>query len=242
MNDLDLIDYVCRTDPLLSLLAKRGNVSFGEQQTSDSVLVEPLKYRDIPNWSGVAARYKPVTACAPIALGDNLVKQILSNQIRHGMCKGLAEMFRDPHYGGIDQKTWQFWRPKIASGSVDEARMHEVKAKCDGTDLIVAGVDAFKAYIGQLTVEQRRLQCSETAARGFANVLFEGVPVVLDKDTPAGEMYFLNTEFLALRTSKLGTDDAAMVWNGALTCSARRYQGAILGDAAYTDSEGGDHD
>lgn len=156
-------------------------------------------------------------------------------------------------YGGIDRATWAFWRNKsvTVAGGLTRANIYEnmlnmYLALTKGgkkANLIVADENLFAMYNMSLTADQRFAD-TDTAGRGFQNITFMGVPVVMEPQSsgmPANTMYFLNTDYLKLRTHKdrnfvpldLGhatNQDAitkAMGWAGNLTCSGAQYQGVL---------------
>jgi hypothetical protein len=161
-------------------------------------------------------------------------------------------------YGGIDRATWAFWRNQKMKGAGTDfagtsdkttifANMLTMFNKLvrggDKPNLIVMDENYYSIYMLSLTADQR-FSDVDTANRGFANVTFMGVPVVMEPQAsgmPASTAYFLNTKYLKFRPHKdrnfssleLGrstNQDAtthAMVWAGNLTCSAAKFQGVI---------------
>lgn len=161
-------------------------------------------------------------------------------------------------YGGIDRATWAFWRnKKMKGGGIDYAGtlsketiqgvMHTMlmglQRGNDGTNLIVMDPIHYGIFMSTLT-EGQRFSDVDTANRGFRNVTFFGIPVVMESSEsgiPPGTTYFLNTKYLKFRPHKdrnfssleLGrstNQDAethAMVWAGNLTCNGAKFQGVI---------------
>lgn len=154
-------------------------------------------------------------------------------------------------YGGIDRATWAFWRNKATKLAMTkdniQASMHSMlmglQRGNDAPNLIVMDPIHYGLFMSTLTADQR-LTDVDTANRGFRNVTFFGIPVVMesaDSGIPAGTTYFLNTKYLKFRPHRdrnftslaLGhstNQDAethAMVWAGNLTCSGAKFQGVI---------------
>lgn len=161
-------------------------------------------------------------------------------------------------YGGIDRATWTFWRNRKAKGAgtdfagtldkttIGAQMMAMFLGLNRGTDrptLIVMDEGYFATYMSSLTADQRFVD-ADTANRGFTNITFMGVPVVMEPQAsgmPANTAYFLNTKYLKFRPHRdrnftsleLGrstNQDAethAMVWAGNLTCSNCKLQGVI---------------
>lgn len=161
-------------------------------------------------------------------------------------------------YGGIDRATWAFWRNKsLKGGAVNFAgtltkdtifaqmlamQMSLVKGG-KKPNLIVMDENYYTLYMLSLTPDQRFTD-TDTANRGFQNITFMGIPVVMEPQSsgmPASTAYFLNTDYLKFRPHRdrnftsleLGrstNQDAtthAMVWAGNLTSSGAQYQGVI---------------
>ena len=94
-------------------------------------------------------------------------------------------------------------------------------------------------------VAQKRFGASagSTADAGFRNLLFRDIPVFADDHCPDGMMFLLNENFIQFRHHRkrnftfepfqkpINQDAriAKVLWLGALTCSAPRYQGIITG-------------
>jgi hypothetical protein len=161
-------------------------------------------------------------------------------------------------YGGIDRATWTFWRNKKAKGAGTDFAGAMTTSNIFGTllsmylsltkggkkpNLIVMDENYFALYMQSLDANQRFAD-EDTANRGFQNVLFMGIPVVMEPQSsgmPANTAYLLNTDYLKFRphvkrnftSLELGrstNQDAqthAMVWAGNLTCSGAQYQGII---------------
>lgn len=161
-------------------------------------------------------------------------------------------------YGGIDRATWAFWRnQKMKGGGTDfaatltkdtiGAQLLAMYLKLirgsDKPDLIVMDENYFALYMSSLTADQKFVD-TDTANRGFVNVTFMGVPVVMEPQAsgmPANTAYFLNTKYLKFRPHRnrnfssleLGrstNQDAtttAMVWAGNLTCAGAKFQGVV---------------
>lgn len=110
-------------------------------------------------------------------------------------------------YGGIDQSAQSWWQANVdtSTTTLTLSAMQAMYGDCgEGTDypdLIVGDQDMFDRYHALLTPQQRF--ASEDEARGgFKSLLFNGAPVVVDASASAGDMYFLNMEFLDLYPHK----------------------------------------
>jgi hypothetical protein len=114
----------------------------------------------------------------------------------------------------------------------------------DKPDLIVSTHDLYAAYWENLD-DQRRFR-SNDAPDTFDSVKFMSADVMFDSNdnfTTTGErMYFLNTDYIALRyhsdanwtamdENQSTNQDAVVVliiWQGQMTCSNRSLQGILL--------------
>jgi hypothetical protein len=110
-------------------------------------------------------------------------------------------------YGGIDQSSYSWWGAQVDSTTttLTLTAMQSLYGDCgEGTeypDIIVGDQDMYDRYHALLTPQQRF--ASEDEARGgFVNLLFNGTPVVVDASAVAGDMYFINMEYLDLYPHK----------------------------------------
>lgn len=165
--------------------------------------------------------------------------------------------------GTIDRAANTFWRNQTISFATDlsgvasSATMARAMRKMwmktkrgkNATDLILADNNYYEYYWESLTAIQRinSENGSGMAAAGFEALKFKGADVVLDGgyqgQAPANQMYFLNTDFLRLRTfpgrdwDMLKPDDRVpvdqdaivkiLVWGGNMTASNLFLQGVL---------------
>ncbi len=160
--------------------------------------------------------------------------------------------------GGIDRASYAFWQNQLYDFSVEgvtpsattiQAAMNSMYLSCargaDRTDLIVADNTYFNYYWTSLQAQQRFTN-EKLGAAGFDNLRFMGADVVFDGgqggDAPGDTMYFLNTDYIFLRShtdrnmtpigdDRFSTNQDAMVkltgWAGNLTSSNCALQGVI---------------
>ena len=161
--------------------------------------------------------------------------------------------------GGINSTTWTFWKNQFydfstesvtAGPSTIQTAMNTLYLNCsrnrDQPDLIVADNTYYRYYWESLQAIQR-VTNPRLAEAGFENLRFMGADVVFDGglggDAPSTHMYFLNTNYLALRPhrrrnmvplspDRYATNQDAMVrligWAGNMTISNRSLQGVIV--------------
>jgi hypothetical protein len=173
-------------------------------------------------------------------------------------------------YGGINRATAgnEFWKSQFldsgaaASSSTIQGFMNTLYGQCvrgaDAPDLIIAGGDAWGAFMASLQTLQR-FTSADTAGLGFSAAKFMGADVVLDGQVgtainttfngsaTADTMYFLNTKYLHFRPhrdrnmvplspgKRVSVNQDAEVqilgWAGALTASACFCHGRLQLDA-----------
>lgn len=110
-------------------------------------------------------------------------------------------------YGGIDQSTYSWWQANVDSTTttLTLAAMQSMFGDCgEGTeypDLLVGDQDMFDRYHA-LLLPQQRFASEMEASAGFKTLLFNGVPVVVDASASAGDLFFLNLEYLDLYPHK----------------------------------------
>jgi hypothetical protein len=158
-------------------------------------------------------------------------------------------------YGGIDRTettgyTGSVWGAQYdANGAVDRALtlklMQSMFGSCsdvnDEPSVIITTQAIFDKYWSLLTPNQR-YSSEETANAGFRNLLFNGVPVVVDKTCTAENMFFINEEYIDFISHQSrnfevtpfkeleGYDmiQSRVYWMGNLVSSNCRYQGRIV--------------
>ena len=157
--------------------------------------------------------------------------------------------------GGINSTTYTFWQNKVydfsaqsgsptASATTIQTAMNtlwlDTTRGADVPDCIVADTTYFNFYWSSLQTNQR-FTSDDNASAGFMNLMFMNAPVFFDDQCPSNKMYFLNTDYLFLRSAqgreftplgeKASVNQDAMVlpvvWAGNMTCSNRARQGVI---------------
>ncbi|MBR2136667.1 MAG: phage major capsid protein [Alphaproteobacteria bacterium] len=161
--------------------------------------------------------------------------------------------------GGINRATTgnEFWRNQSVSGEVSKDNitkmMNSLYFKCsrgsDKPDLIVCDDTLYSLYDSSL-MDLQRFSDPKMADAGFINVKFKGADVIYDGGQgghcPENHMYFLNTDYLYLRTHKdrdmkviggerLAVNQDAIYkiigWAGNLTMSNAALQGVLINTA-----------
>ena len=153
--------------------------------------------------------------------------------------------------GGINSGTFTFWQnaQTTATGSAFsvanvQSDMNTIYLSlvrgADSPDLVMAGTNAYTAFLGSLQAIQR-ITSDDLANSGFTSLQYLNSDVVFDSACNTNRMYFLNTDYLRLEVAaardfvpgeaKMSVNQDAMVtpmfWSGNLTCSNRALQGVI---------------
>lgn len=166
--------------------------------------------------------------------------------------------------GGINRATTgnEFWRNQSISGDIDKSniteKMNKLYFKCsrgsDKPDLIVCDDTLYSIYDSSL-MDLQRFSDPKMADAGFTSLKFKGADVIYDGGQggycPENHMYFLNTDFIYLRTHKdrdmkiIGGDRMAVNqdalyriigWAGNMTMSNAALQGVLIKTTASGNS------
>ena len=153
--------------------------------------------------------------------------------------------------GGINSSTFTFFQNvqttatssafSVANVQTDMNTIYlQLVRGADSPDLVMAGTNAYTAFLGSLQAIQR-ITSDDLANSGFTSLQYLNSDVVFDSACNTNRMYFLNTDYLRLEVAaardfvpgeaKMSVNQDAMVtpmfWSGNLTCSNRALQGVI---------------
>jgi hypothetical protein len=153
--------------------------------------------------------------------------------------------------GGINSSTFTFWQNVQTTATSSAFSVANVQSDmntiylslvrgADSPDLVMAGTNAYTAFLGSLQAIQR-ITSDDLANSGFTSLQYLNSDVVFDSAANTNRMYFLNTDYLRLEVAaardfvpgeaKMSVNQDAMVtpmfWSGNLTCSNRALQGVI---------------
>jgi len=149
-------------------------------------------------------------------------------------------------YGGINRSTysWHSAQEDSSTAALSLTLMQGMFGDCtvgnSHPTVIPTTQDIYDIFWGKLQPQQR-FQDKETASAGFSNLLFNGVPVVVDGRCPASHMFFLNEDYLGfevmserdfkfqpfIKPTNQDVATAHIFWMGALWCSNCRMQGKL---------------
>jgi hypothetical protein len=162
--------------------------------------------------------------------------------------------------GNINRATTgnEFWRNQAVSGKITADNLRQMMSslyyKCSrGTekpDLIVCDDSLYSMYDSSLE-QLQRFSDPKLADAGFTNLKYKGADVIYDGgnggNCPDNHMYFLNTDYIYLRSHKdrdvavIGGDRLAINqdatykiigWAGNMTMSNAALQGVLINTAA----------
>jgi hypothetical protein len=153
--------------------------------------------------------------------------------------------------GGINSSTFTFWQNVQTTATSSAFSVANVQSDmntiylslvrgADSPDLVMAGTNAYTAFLGSLQAIQR-ITSDDMARSGFTSLQYLNSDVVFDSAANTNRMYFLNTDYLRLEVAasrdfvpgeaKMSVNQDALVtplfWSGNLTCSNRALQGVI---------------
>lgn len=175
-----------------------------------------------------------------------------------GLALLVADAPESGTVGGINRATAgnEFWRNKsttaaaaLTAETIRPAMDKMYISLCRGTDkpdLIVAGDEMFSLYEQSLT-QLQRFTDSKMAEAGFEALKYKGADVIFDGgqggNCPSKKMYFLNTNYLYLRShsernmkvvggERMAVNQDALYkiigWAGNMTMSNASLQGVLL--------------
>lgn len=194
---------------------------------------------------------------------NNLSADIYSDGTATNQVGGLQSLVADDPttgtVGGIDRASWSFWRNQVIDFTADvggassssnmQDGMNRLYLECsrnkEHPDLIVMDNEYFREYWASLQANQRFTN-EKLSGTGFDNLKFMNADVVFDGglggDCPAQHAYFLNTDYIKLKThrdrnfapldpDRFAVNQDAMVkligWAGNMCLSNAELQGVL---------------
>ena len=228
-------------------------------QAAVSVTASGRELRQNSGKNQIINLMKARTKNAMRTAANNMSVDIYSDGALSNQMGGLAHIIQtdgNGTVGGINSATYTFWanqnREMAGTGTWSKSTIkNDMKQMwlttvrgTDKPDLIVSTHDFYTAYWDNLGDLQRYR--SEDLPDTFTSVKFMSADVIFDNNdnfaTTGERMYFLNTDYLALRyhpdanwtplAEKTSTNqDAAVVsiiFQGQMTCSNRARQGILI--------------
>ena len=113
--------------------------------------------------------------------------------------------------GGINSSTFTFWQNAQTTATSSAFSVANVQADmntiylslvrgADSPDLVMAGTNAYTAFLGSLQAIQR-ITSDGLATSGFTSLQYLNSDVVFDSACNTNRMYFLNTDYLRLEVA-----------------------------------------
>jgi hypothetical protein len=147
-------------------------------------------------------------------------------------------------YGGISKTTYSWWRGQTDSTTtaltvpVIRGMIGDLTIDNDGPTVAVGTQNVYD-NIYSLLQPQQRFTDSETVKAGFKNILWEGIPVLVDSHVASGDLFFINENYLSMMVHKdedfrfepfikptnQNISTAKIYWTGSMACSNCRLQG-----------------
>lgn len=147
-------------------------------------------------------------------------------------------------YGGISKTTYSWWRGQTDSSTtaltvpVIRGMIGDLTIDNDGPTVAVGTQNVYD-NIYSLLQPQQRFTDSETVKAGFKNILWEGIPVLVDSHVSSGDLFFINENYISMMVHKdedfrfepfikptnQNISTAKIYWTGSMVCSNCRLQG-----------------
>jgi hypothetical protein len=147
-------------------------------------------------------------------------------------------------YGGISRTSYSWWAAQEDSTTTAltiptlQALMGDCTVGNDRPTVITTSQNSYDTIFGLLQPQQRFMD-ADTAKAGFQNILFNGVPVIVDSHCPATCLFMLNENYLQFivhtdedfrfepfqKPTNQNVSSAKIFWFGALCGSNCRMQG-----------------
>lgn len=147
-------------------------------------------------------------------------------------------------YGGISRTSYSWWAAQEDSTTTAitiptlQALMGDCTVGNDRPTVITTTQNSYDTIFGLLQPQQRFMD-ADTAKAGFQNILFNGVPVIVDSHCPSTCLFMLNENYLQFivhtdedfrfepfqKPTNQNVSSAKIFWFGALCGSNCRMQG-----------------
>jgi hypothetical protein len=149
-------------------------------------------------------------------------------------------------HGTIAKATYSWWQANVDSSTTAltpvalQALLGDCTIDADGPTVIVTTQDMFDDLWAAIQPQQRFAD-EETLKAGFKNLIFNGIPVIVDSHCTSGYLYCLNETYLGLLAHKdenfrfsgfrqptnQNVKVAQIFWTGVMTSSNNRMHGMM---------------
>jgi hypothetical protein len=146
-------------------------------------------------------------------------------------------------YGGIAKGSYSWWQGSkdttttVLTMAALQGGYGDVSIDNDKPTVGITTQDLFDSYYALLQPAQRFAN-AETANGGFTNLMFNGIPMIVDSHQASGDLMFLNEKYLELvahsnenfrfepfvKPVNQNVSTAKIYWAGTLVCSNCRMQ------------------
>jgi hypothetical protein len=232
------------------------NVSSNEQMTSAEFEWKQCKASIVINGTDELKNSGDAQVVNMLKAEVQMAEKSLSDQLGTGLFNagnttnaiiGLRAMvLNSGTYGIISRTSNSWWNAQIDSTTtaLSLAKAQALYGDCsvdsDRPTVIVTTQNTYDDFYA-LIQPQQRFGDEETVKAGFTNILWNGLPIIVDSHCPSGYLFMLNEKYISLKYQKdrnfsltnfqtpVNQDAryAHVFWMGALTGSNCRMQGAF---------------
>lgn len=197
--------------------------------------------------AGIINHLKSKVQLAEKSLRDLLGTDLFSDGSTSGSIQGVKLICAiTGTHGTIAKGTYSWWQANVDSTTTAltptalQALIGDCTVDSDKPTVIVCTQDEFDDLWASLQVQQR-FSDEDTMKAGFTNLIFNGIPVIVDSHCSSGYLYALNENYLSLRPHKdenfrfepfrkptnQNMKVAQVFWTGVMTSSNNRMHGMM---------------
>jgi len=195
--------------------------------------------------SAIISHLKSKTQLAEKSLADLLGTDLFSDGTTSKSFQGIKLMTAATGtYGGLSKNTYSWWQGQVDSttSALSPNNLNALIGDCridsEYPTVIVTTQDMFDDLFNGLQPQQR-FSDDETFKAGYRNLVFNGIPVIVDSHCDSGYLYALNEDYMAfkvledfrfspfIKPTNMAVKVAQIFWCGALTASNCRMMGVM---------------
>jgi hypothetical protein len=154
--------------------------------------------------SQVLDHVKGKVKSAEKTMADNISTALYNDGTTAKALVGLRAILSTSNtVGGIDQSSYSWWQSNVDSSttttsmSAMQTQFNAASVGNDAPTVCMVTRALLNSYYALLQPQQRFTD-SQTAKGGFQNLMFNGIPVIVDAHQAASHMMFLNEKYLDL--------------------------------------------
>jgi len=217
------------------------------KQIYASVLINRLDELKNSGKSQVVDFVKSKIQLAEKTIADNLGTAMFNDGTDSKALVGLRSAVSSGRtYGGIDSSTYSWWDAQVDASTtvLSLPALQALYGDCSiDNDKPTVGILTQDLYddIWGLYQPAQRFTSEDTAKGGFTNLLFNGIPMIVDSHCPAGYLYMLNEDYMSIKYHKdenfrttpferpvnQNVSYMKIFWTGAFTINNPRMQGVM---------------